>query len=175
VQELITGPDGGAPVTIIRVAEQLRLTQVRVLHLAHKGRRLALLTIEDATEVFCLKAALDTSEFASLVVDAGGRVLAFNKPLAGLFGNAQLGMDAALLLSQGSAGQRWWEPGLTGRRKMHVEIGSRIYQVTSSAVALAGEEERIFAVSFLPVAKGDTGDSLQLGSTMVTSTLRRLR
>lgn len=175
VQELITGPDGASPVTIMRVAEQLKLTKVRVLHLAHKGRRLALLTIEDATEAFCLKAALDTSEFASLVVDAEGRVLAFNKPLVGLFGSAQLGMDAALLLSQGSAGPRWWEPGLTGRRKMHVEIGSRIYQMTSSAVALAGEEERIFAVSFLPVAKGDTADSLQTGSTMVTGTLRRLR
>ena len=116
----------------------VRLTQVRVLQVAHKGRRLAFLTIEDATEVFCLKAALDTSEYAALVVDAGGRVLRIQQALGGLFGSAQLGMDAAHLLSQSNAGPRWWEPGLTGRRKMHVEIGSRIYQVTSSAVALAG-------------------------------------
>ena len=52
VQELIAGPSGGAPMTVLRVADQLRLTQVRVLHVAHKGRRLALLTIEDATETF---------------------------------------------------------------------------------------------------------------------------
>jgi len=174
VQELITGSDGGAPVTVIRIQEQLRLTQVRVMHLAHKTRRLVLLSVEDATEVFCLKAALDSSEFASLVLDAGGRVLAFNKPIVGLFGSAEVGMDAAQLLSHTNAGPRWWEPGLTGRRKMHVEIRSRIYQVTSSAIALAGEEERIFAVSFLPVAKSEV-DALETSSTVATSILRQLR
>ena len=49
---------------------------------------------------------------------------------------------------------------------MHVEIGPRIYQVTSSAIALAGEEERIFAVSFLPVAKGGHGRFSEHDSTM---------
>ncbi|MGH8139232.1 MAG: hypothetical protein ACREVV_13720 [Steroidobacteraceae bacterium] len=179
VQELIVGSDGGAPLTVIRIADQLRVTQVRVLHVAHKGRRLALLTIEDATEVFCLKAALDTSEYAALVIDARGRVLAFNKPAAGLFGGGELavevGVDAATLLSQPEAGLRWWEPGLTGRRKMHIEIGPRIYQVTSSAIALAGEEERIFTVSFLPVARAGTSDPFGTSSTMLTSTMGHLR
>ena len=91
VQELIVGSDGGAPATVIRVGEQLRVTQIRVLHVAHKGRRLALLTIEDATEVFCLKAALDTSEYAAFVIDARGLVLAFNKPAGGLFGGRRSG------------------------------------------------------------------------------------
>jgi hypothetical protein len=175
VHELIAGSDGGAPLTVIRLQEQLRVTQVRVLHVAHKGRRLALLTIEDATEVFCLKAALDTSEYASLVIDARGRVLAFNKPAVGLFSGAEVGVDAAQLLAQPDAGLRWWEPGLTGRRKMHIEIGPRIYQVTSSAIALTGEEERIFTVSFLPVAKAGTVDPFATSSTMVTSTLGHLR
>ena len=158
VQELIVGSDGGAPATVIRVGEQLRVTQIRVLHVAHKGRRLALLTIEDATEVFCLKAALDTSEYAAFVIDARGLVLAFNKPAGGLFGGAEVGADAAVLLAQPDAPPRWWEPGLTGRRKMHIEIGPRIYQVTSSAISLAGEEERIFTVAFLPVARAGTAD-----------------
>jgi PAS domain-containing protein len=175
LQELITGSDGGAPLTVVRIADQLRLTQVRVLHLEHKGRRLALLTIEDTTEVFCLKAALDTSEYASLVVDARGRILAFNKFIVGLFGGAEVGMNAQLLLAQPNAVLRWWEPGITGRRKMHVELDKRIYQVTSSAIPLAGEEERIFTVSFLPVATGGTADGSDTRSTMVMRTLRQQR
>jgi PAS domain-containing protein len=175
VQELIVGSDGGAPATVIRVGEQLRVTQIRVLHVAHKGRRLALLTIEDATEVFCLKAALDTSEYAAFVIDARGLVLAFNKPAGGLFGGAEVGADAAVLLAHADAPPRWWEPGLTGRRKMHIEIGPRIYQVTSSAISLAGEEERIFTVAFLPVARAGTADPFATSSTMVTPTLGHMR
>lgn len=175
VQELIVGSDGGAPLTFLRIEDQLRVTQIRVLHVAHKGRRLALLTIEDATEVFCLKAVLDTSEYAAVVIDARGRVLAFNKPALALFGGAEVGMDAGELLPQSEGGLRWWEPGLTGRRKMHLEIGPRIYQVTSSAIALMGEEERIFTASFLPVAKAGTADPFGTGSTMVTTTLGQLR
>ena len=175
VQELIAGSGGGTPTTVLRVADQLRLTHVRVLHVALKGRRLALLTVEDATEVFCLRAALDSSEYASLVVDARGRVLAFNKLAAGLFGRAEVGMDAAQLLSQPGGGPRMWEPGLTGRRKLHIEIGSRIYQVTSSAIHLPGEDESIFTASFLPVAKGGADDPYGTSSTVLTSTVRQLR
>ena len=58
------------------------------------------MTIEDATEVFCLKAALEASEYAALVVDARGRVLAFNKLAVGLFGSVEVGADAAQLLPQ---------------------------------------------------------------------------
>jgi PAS domain-containing protein len=176
VHELIVGSDGAAPWTVIRAADQLRVTQARVLHVVHKGHRLALLTIEDATEVFCLKAALDTSEYAALVVDARGRILTFNKHAVGLFGSVEVGADASQLLPHPPhAGSRWWDPGLTERRKMHIEIGPRIYQVTSSAIALAGEEECMFTVSFLPVAKGETADPFGTSSTIVTSTLRQLR
>ncbi len=175
VQELVAGAVAEAPNTVIRVAEQLRLTKVRVLQVAHKGRRMALLTIEDATEAFCLRAALDSSEYAALVVDSRGRILAYNKQVAGLFGNAEVGMDASRLLSQSNADARIWEPGPTGRRKMHIEIGPRIYQVTSSAVTVAGEEEGIFTVTFLPVAKGSSADPHGGGAAVLTGTLRQLR
>ncbi len=79
------------------------MTQVRVLHVVHKGQRLALLTIEDGTEVFCLRAALDTSEYAALVIDAQGRLLAFNKPAKWLLAGAEVGADAARLLSSNPA------------------------------------------------------------------------
>ncbi len=175
VQELVIGADGEAAVAVLRIADQVRVSRVRVLHVAHKGRRLALVTIEDRTELFCVKAALDTSEYAALVVDARSRVLAFNKPAAGLFAGAEVGAQAAQLLPQASTGLPWWEPGITGRRKMHLEIGPRVYQVTTSAIALGGEEERIFAVTFLPVAKAGTNDPFGAGSTMTASTLGHLR
>jgi hypothetical protein len=109
-----------------------------------------------------------------VVVDARGRIQAFNKRAEWLFGGVEAGADAAQLLPP-DAGSRWWDPGLNERRKMHVEIGPRLYQVTSSAIALSGEEERIFTVSFLPVAKGGTADPFGTSSTIVTKTLEQLR
>jgi hypothetical protein len=38
---------------------------------------------------------------------------------------------------------------------MHIEIGSRIYEVTSSEVALPDEEQSLYSVSFLPVARAE--------------------
>jgi hypothetical protein len=175
VQELIAGADGEAPSTVMRIGDDLRLTRVRVLHVMHKERRLALLTVEDGTEIFCVRSALDTSEYAAVVVDPKGRVLAFNKLVIGLLDSAEVGMDAARLLPQSDSGLRWWEPGLTGRRKMHMQIGSRIYQLTTSAIRLPGEEASIFAVSFLPVATGVPADPSGTSSTIVTGILRQLR
>jgi PAS domain-containing protein len=175
VQELIVGAGGEAPSTVFRVGDNLRLSTVRVLHVMHKERRLALLTIEDDTEFFCLKSILETSEYACVVVDPQGRVLTFNKLIVGLLGGADVGMDAATLLPQPDPGLRWWEPGLTGRRKSHMQIGSRIYQLTTSAIRLPGEEASIFAVSFLPVASGVSADLAGTSSTLITGTLRQLR
>ena len=63
-------------------------------------------------------------------------MLAFNKPALSLFAGIEKDADASSLLSLGGMPERWWEPGITGRRKMHVEIAPRIYQVTSSASPL---------------------------------------
>ncbi len=172
VQELIVGSDGEAPATVLRVGEQMRVTQLRVLHVAHRGRRLALVSVEDRTESFCLKAALDTAEYATVVLDTRRRVLALNKPAAGLFAGAQVGTEAEQLLAASAAGLPWWEPGLTGRRKLHVEIGPRVFQVTTSAVALGGEEEKLFTVSFLPVARVGNPDPFASSTTLTASSLR---
>ena len=64
---------------------------------------------------------------------------------------------------------------LSNRRKMHIEIDQRIYQVTSSATTLAGEQERIFTVSVLPVANGSTGDTLEMNTISITGTMRQVR
>jgi hypothetical protein len=158
VQEMISGAGGAATLTALHVADEVRLAQVRVLQVVHKKRRLTLLTLEDVTETFCLKAAWDTSEAAALVVDAVGHVRVFNKPTAALFSGVKIGANAEQLLSQLVAGLPWWESGLTRRRKMHIEIDSRVYEVTSSEIALPGEAQPLYSVSLLPVARADSPD-----------------
>jgi hypothetical protein len=46
-----------------------------------------------------------------------------------------------------------------------------VYQVTSSAVALPGEEERMYVVAFLPVAKAEAANQVASAITAVDPTL----
>ena len=173
VQELLKGADGEAPMNVIRIADEVRLARVRVLHVAHQGRRLALMIIEDMTETFCLKAALDTSEYAALVIDSRGKIMTFNERATGVLGIGRAGMAAAQLLPPLDAGLPWWDPGLTGRRKLHLVIGSRIYLFTSWAVRLPGETEPVFSVSILPFAERVAGDPATGATTILNA--RQLR
>jgi PAS domain-containing protein len=175
VQELIAGNDGSVPRTVIHVGEQVRMCEARVIHIAHKGRRLALLTLHDVTELFHARTVLDTSEYAALLIDGRGYILTFNKPATVLFGNLEVGMDVNRLLQVAQGGPLWWEPGLSGRSKLHMEIGPRLFQVTSSAIVLPGEEHRVFAVSLVPVARAEANDPYGIGSTRRTSILRPIR
>lgn len=153
VQEAIAGSGGVVPLSMIKVADRLRATEVQVRHLTQTGRRFALVVIHDKTEEFTAHAALDVSGQAMLVIDSQGRLLSFNKPAQALFAALDKDTDASTLLSLGGMPPRWWEPGLTGRRKMHIEIGPRVYQVTCSATPLPGEDERIYVVAFLPMGR----------------------
>jgi PAS domain-containing protein len=168
IQDLVNGVADEAPITAIRVADQLRVTQMSVQHLAHKERRLALLTITDRTEAFCMKAALDASDHATLVIDVRGSVMAFNRLARDLFAGVAVGADAAHLLEPSDPALRWWDPGLTGRRKMHIQIGQHVFQIISSSIALAGEEERIFAVALLPVANAADAERSAAGGAVIT-------
>ena len=167
VQELITEAGGVVPLSMIQVGDRLCATEVRVQHMSRKDRRFALVVIEDKTEEFTLKAALDATGQAALVIDSRGRVLAFNKPARALFPGIEKYAAATQLLSVAGGTANWWDPGLTGRRKMHIEIAPRIYEVTSSVSPLPGEEERLHVVTFLPMARAVVGDQ-----TAVTMTAR---
>jgi hypothetical protein len=157
------------------VADEFRVAQVRVRHVAQLGHRFALVLVEDKTEDYCVRAALDTAEHAALVIDARGRICAFNKPASWLFAGVGIGTDAAGLLSQAPAAGQWWDPGVAGRRKMHIEIAPWVYQVTTSAVALPAEEERMYVVAFLPVGKAEVANQVETGSTLVSTTLAQKR
>ena len=168
IQGLIGGAGGVARLSAVRVAGELRMCQVRVQHVAQRGRRFALVIIEDITEAFCAQAALDAADYAAFVVDSNGRVLAFNRPAHGLFPGTEIGARISSLLSPDAAAH-WWEPTLTARRKMHLEILQRVYQVTSSPLSLPGEEERIHVVALRPVAKAALSDTTMTVSTLAQS------
>jgi PAS domain-containing protein len=105
-----------------------------------------------------VRAALDVAEHAALVADSEGRVLAFNRPARALFSEAQIGADVSRLLQQADSDTRWWDPGLSGRRKMHATVMRRVYQVTTSRVALPGEDAHLYVIAFLPVARSAAGN-----------------
>jgi hypothetical protein len=170
VQELITESGGVAPLSMVKVGDRLRATEVHVQHVAQKGRRFVLVVIQDKSEELTMKAALDVTGQATLVIDSRDRVLAFNKPARALFATVDKDADAARLLSLEGTPPRWWEPGLTGRRKMHIEVGPRVYQVTCSASPLPGEEEQIYVITFMPIARAALGD--QTANTQVSETLQ---
>jgi len=167
VQQLIDGAGGVEPQSMVRLGEQLLATEVRVQHLAQNGRRLALVVVNDTTEVLCVRAALDVAEHAALVADPQGRILAFNRPARALFSGTQVGAEVSGLLPQFQPGTRWWDPGLSGRRKMHVTVMRRVYQLTTSSVPLPGEDTRLYVVAFLPVARVAAADQSPVGSTTV--------
>ncbi len=58
---------------------------------------------------------------------------------------------------------------------MHVQVGSRIYQLTAAATPLPGEDANVFTVSLLPVSVGALADPDGANATIVTGTLRQLR
>jgi hypothetical protein len=153
VHELVSGAGGIARPCMLRLNGQLLATEVYVQHLAQKGRRLALVIVQDMTEDFCMKAALDVAEHATIVVDAEGRVLAWNKPATALLPEAQVNAEITRLLPELAPQTRWWDAGLSGRRKMHVTIAQRVYQLTCSSVALPGEDERLYVAAFVPAAQ----------------------
>jgi PAS domain-containing protein len=153
VHELISGAGGIARPCMLRLNGRLLATEVHVQHLAQKGRRLALVIVQDMTEDFCMKAALDVAEHAAIVVDADGRVLAWNKPATALLPEAQVNADITQLLPEIAPHTRWWEAGLSGRRKMHVTIAQRVYQLTCSSVPVPGEDERLYVAAFVPAAQ----------------------
>lgn len=148
IEALIGGRDGVEPLCIIHLGGELRATEVRVQHIAQDGRRLALVTVSDTTEALCVRAALDAAEYAALVVDASGRVLAINRPARAVFPEAKPGGEVSRLVPEGGAGTSWWDPGMSRCKRMHLTVARRVYRVTATPVTLPGEEQRLYVIAF---------------------------
>jgi hypothetical protein len=176
VRSLIRGDAGPARPCAIRVGDDLHIAKVSVCHLGYEGRALALLTIEDMTDAFCTRAALDKAEEAVLIIDSKARVITFNAPIRTLFPGADVANEAARFLNHpGKTDVPWWHPRLRGRRKRLVEIGDRIYQMTTSTVPLAGEDEGFYVLAFLPVADAAAANEAARITNLQNSTLVRPR
>src|SRR5712671_2687634 len=169
IERLLNGTGGAERLSMVRLRDALLATEVRVQHVAHNGRRLALLMIEDNSEAFCVRSALDVADYAALVTDSNGRVLALNRAARAILPGAEIGADVSRLVPPAEAESRWWDPGLSGRRKMHVTVARRTYQVTSSAVAMPGEDARLYVIAFLPATLAASDQS----ATGLTALVRR--
>jgi len=157
VQQLVAGEGGVAKGVVVKTADGLRLVDVRVQHVHYEGRRLALTLLEDTTLGFALAAALDTDERAALVIDTAGRIVATNKLARVLFPEIEVGSDADRILSRTDGTQRWWEPGVIGRRRVHFTLASHSYVAACTAVSMPGENEGLYVVTLtllLPAAAG---------------------
>ncbi len=165
IERLVSGAGGVERLCMVRLRDALVATEIRVQHVAHNGRRLALVLINDTTEALCVRSALDVDEHAALVADSQGRVLALNKAARAIFSGAEIGADVSRLITRAGEGPRWWDPGLSGRRKLHVVIARRTYQVTSSAVPLPGEETRLYVIALLPAPPVEAADQTATGLT----------
>ena len=175
VEDLVNGAGGRAEKVVLHRGSELFLASIRVQHIPYKGRRLALILIEETTMAFAIRAALDVAEQAVVIVDSQDRVLAINKPALALFSATRIGADASALLAQPDAAPRWWDPGLAGRRKMQIRIVPRLFQVTSTALVLPGEQERLCVIAFLPVARAETHELAALGTRLPSASLPRTR
>jgi len=158
IQELIAGAGGVSSLAMIHAEDRLIAAEVRVQHTLQNGRRLAVVIIEDRTESFGLRAALDVIGQATLVIDQRGRVVEFNKPSLALFPGLRKSTNAGSLLQLAGVAE-WWTPGLTGRRKMHVEIAPRTYQLSTSVLPLPGEDALLYVETFVPVARSSLSDT----------------
>ena len=175
LEELVNGMGGTAQHVVFHRGAELSLASIRAQHIPYKGRRLALIIVEEMTEAFAVRAALDVAEQAIVVIDPQDRVLAFNRPALALFSATRVGADASALLTQPETPPRWWEPGVSGRRKMHIRIQPRVFQVTSTALSLPGEQDRLCVVAFLPVVRAGTLDNPTLGALLPGASLPRTR
>ncbi len=159
LDELIGAEGGLASALMVRSGQTVRMARAHVRHIVYDARRLALVMLEDLSEPFCTAAALDTQEHPILVIDAPGRIRAANQAARALFPQISAGSEASHLLARvnGPGGvPRWWEPGLMGRRRLHVTLLRRTYLTTCTAVALPGEEQALYVVAFAPLLPAET-------------------
>jgi PAS domain-containing protein len=148
VEAALAGAGGRLRPCPIRVNGELLALELRIQHVVHDGRRLALVTLDDMTLQLCARAAIDASDDPVLIVDAGGAVLAHNQLAALTFGVTGVRSNISSLAPGGAPSSRWWEPGIRGRRTVQLHVGQRLYRVTSTAVVLPGEAECICVVRF---------------------------
>lgn len=141
LQALIDRSGGTAPFMSLRLENDLRIVDVKISHLLHERRRLALVLLYDVTSAFCVTCALDVSEQAVWVMDPRGKPLWSNRTAGSLFPNGLPPIGTA------AGSTPWWLPGFSGRRRLRVTAGERNYQALCTAVALAGEREDCYVLA----------------------------
>jgi hypothetical protein len=132
-------------------SERMLIATVRVQSIHFEGRRLAIILLEETSAAFSIAAALDAADHAAMVISASGYLAAANKATRALFPDVRVGSNVTEVLARIGGASKWWEPGLTGRRRLHVTVHHRAYLATCTAAALPGEEEALYVLAFSPL------------------------
>jgi hypothetical protein len=151
LQEALRHEGGVVESVAILGAEQMLIATVRLQSIHFDGRRLAIILLEETSAAFGIAAALDAEDHPAMVISGSGYLVAANKATRALFPDVRVGGNVTEALSRIGSTPKWWEPGLTGRRRLHLTIHRRAYVVTCTAAALPGEEEALYVLAFSPL------------------------
>jgi hypothetical protein len=167
IQTLVERSGGTAPFMGLRLTDDLRIVDVKVSHVLHENRRLALVVLFDVTSSFCVSSAADVSEQAVFVMDPRGKPLWANRPARSLFPD---GLPPATTATTPNGPALWWQPGFSGRRRLRMTLGGRSYQALCTAVALSGEREDCYVVAMTPASAANQAPAAETSITHLSRT-----
>jgi hypothetical protein len=151
LQDALRHEGGVVESVAILGTERALIANVRMRSIHFEGRRLAIILLEESSIAFSMAAALDAEDHAAMVISASGHLAAANKATRALFPEVRVGSNITEALANIGGTTKWWEPGLTGRRRLHLTIHRRSYLVTCTTAALPGEEEALYVLAFSPL------------------------
>jgi PAS domain-containing protein len=129
---------GEVPFAICRVDGETRIVRISVSLIEHAGSDYAHVSVDDVSDLYYLRGALEAIDAPYLLLGADRRILYFNRAAQSLFGQLYAGMPASGTLEPEGTPAHWWD--LTPRRshRRHVSIKARPYRADLVAADLPG-------------------------------------
>lgn len=147
VKNLVTGNGGEVPFAVYRLGKELRIARTRVHPVRHKDLGLAYVSLEDLTDGYYLKAALNSVDHPLVILSSAQRVLYLNAAAGKIFENLDVGAEATSCLQVTNLPTGWWEMGLHSRREREVHVNSHRYRALCVASRIPGEKEALTILS----------------------------
>lgn len=138
---------GTLPLTGYRVGPERRMARIEAHLLSHAGARYARITIDDLSELYYLRAALDGLAEPWLVLAGDGRVAYFNRAASERLGELYLGIEATTVLAAEGLAPDWWTEE-SGAAPARIELRGNAYRWR--AVRTRHGEERLILLELRP-------------------------
>ncbi len=129
---------GEVPFAICRVDGETRIVRISVSLIEHAGGDYAHVSVDNVSDLYYIRGALEAVDAAYLLLDADRRILYFNRAAQSLFGQLYAGMPASGTLEPEGTPAHWWD--LTPRRshRRQVSIRTQPYRADLVAADLPG-------------------------------------